>query len=106
MKRILLLLFLSFYIPLRLIFAAQDPIVQNDRERNFVEQTFKNFEKQRLELLAKKQGEEKRRQEMKKKRDEMRLSAQFAGLSGRLSGLPELPRFEGKFQTSRSESGD
>lgn len=70
-----------------------------DRQRAFVAQFDANLEKERLRKEAERQAEEKRRAELKKRRDEARISAQFAGLSNKLSGLPELPAFKGQFTT-------
>ncbi len=83
-------------------FAANESLTDIDRQRAFVDQFNQDLEKQQLTKEAERQAEDKRRRALKRRRDEARISAQFAGLSNKLSGLPELPKFEGKFTTEKS----
>jgi len=87
---------LSFALP---AFAIDESLNDIDRQRAFVDQFNQELEKQQLKKEAERQAEEKRRAALKRRRDEARISAQFAGLSNKLSGLPELPSFEGKFSS-------
>lgn len=80
-------------------FAADESLNDIDRQRAFVDRFNQDLEKEQLKKEAERQAEEKRLLALKRRRDEARISAQFAGLSGTLSGLPELPSFEGKFET-------
>ena len=81
--------------------ASDDPLKDIDRQRAFVAQFDAVVEKQQLEKEAERQAEEQRRRLLKKRRDEARISAQFAGLSNKLSGLPDLPAFKGQFMPER-----
>lgn len=91
---------LIFVLP---AFAAEESLTDIDRQRAFVDQFNQDLEKQQLKKEAERQAEEKRRRALKRRRDEARISAQFAGLSNKLSGLPELPKFEGQFTTEKSK---
>lgn len=83
------------------VFAVDESLTDIDRQRAFVDQFNQDLEKQQLKKEAERQAEKKRRLALKRRRDEARISAQFAGLSNKLSGLPELPKFEGQFTTEK-----
>lgn len=82
-------------------FAADESLSDIDRQRAFVDRFNQDLEKQQLKKEAERQAEEKRLRALKRRRDEARISAQFAGLSNQLSGLPEIPKFEGQFTTEK-----
>ncbi len=70
-----------------------------DQQRLFLDQAMHNIERQRAQLEAEKKTKAEERLKFQKKRTERRLAVQLKGLSGTLSGLPELPNFSGKFES-------
>ena len=98
----LLLALLLFVSPQAFARSSDDPADVVDQQRAFLDQTMQNIEHQRLEHGAEKKAEAERRLRLQKKRTERRLAEQLKGLSGTLSGLPELPNFNGKFETMDS----
>lgn len=91
-------LFLLFLFVTSFAFAEEDPIDALNRQMAFTDQTMQNLEVQRATWQAEHEAEIKRHLALEKKRTEDRLAIQLSGLSGTLSGLPELPTFEGKFE--------
>ena len=94
---LLLVLFL-FYFP-SLLFAAEDQADIVDQQRLFLDQAMHNIDLEREQLEAEKKAKAEERLKFQKKRTERRLVEQLKGLSGTLSGLPELPSFSGKFES-------
>ncbi len=82
-----------------------NPADEIDRQRNFVDQAIGEIERQRFARDAEKKAETDRRLRLAKKRDEARLAEQLKGLSGTLSGLPEIPSFHGKFEILEVPAG-
>ena len=87
------------------VFAASsdDPAAEIDRQRIFVDQTLLNVERQRSAQEAEEKAEIAARLQTQRKQEELRLAEQLKGLSGTLSGLPELPNFNGKFETQTED---
>lgn len=95
--------FLFIFFAFGLFFLARAGISnesadETDRQITFVDQTMHVVEQQRLRREAERQAEVNRQFALKKKQTEAQLAKQFAWLSGKLSGLPEIPSFKGKFQ--------
>ncbi len=82
------------------VYASERIVDELDRQRFFVDQVFASMERDRLEQEALAQARIKRMEARKKKRDELRVAEQFAGLSQKLSGLPEIPKFRGTFSSA------
>lgn len=82
---------------------SDDPIDETDRQRLYLDQVMRGIEQQRSQQAAENKVEIERRAALQKKRAELRLAEQFSGLSGTLSGLPEMPSFEGRFETQIPE---
>jgi len=81
---------------------SEDPADELDRQMVFVDQTMRGIESKRAEIESQKKAEAIRRRASDKRRTEARLAVQLQGLSGRLSGLPEIPSFNGEFQENAS----
>ena len=83
----------------------EDPVDEINQQMAFVDQTMRDIEQKRAEIESQKKAEAVRRRILEKNRTEARLAVQLKGLSGTLSGLPEMPNFSGQFQgTSDSTS--
>ncbi len=75
-----------------------DPVAEIDRQRLYVDRMMRDIERQRSDQEAEEKAESGRRVKFQKKMEEARLAEQLKGLSGTLSGLPELPSFSGRFE--------
>lgn len=80
-------------------YAADNPIDETNNQIVFVDQMMHDIEQQKLQREAEAQAEENRRLARKKKKEEARIAKQFAGLSGKLSHMPEMPNFQGNLKT-------
>ncbi len=99
--------FLFLFSVCSLIFLAKagisnEAVDETDRQIAFVDQTMHVVEQQRLRQEAERQAEVNQQLALKKKQAEAQLAKQFAGLSGTLSGLPEIPSFKGEFQEEQT----
>ncbi len=83
-----------------------DPADEIDQQMAFVDSAMRSIEKQRSEMDSEKKDEEIHRRALEKKRTEARLAVQLQGLSGTLSGLPEMPNFNGKFDAEEKPAQD
>ena len=96
------LIFLSLILTFLISAAGADEITDEaDRQMVFVDQTMNHLEQERLRQEAERQAEVNRHiaeQKRQKEAKEAELAEQLAGLSGTLSGLPEMPSFEGRFE--------